>query len=83
MSQRNPDDIEKEIRTMIADMAEMDEEEITGELRLVEDLGFDSMKALELLARLEKQYKIRIAEEELPNLTSQNQIVELVKRYLS
>ena len=72
----------KEVRSIIAEIAEMEEEEIKGDSNFVEDLGFDSMMALEILARLEKEYKIRIPEEELVKLADLNQTVELIRRYL-
>jgi len=49
---------------------------------LVEDLGMDSMMALEILAALEKKYKIKLPEEELPKITSVNRAIELVKQYV-
>lgn len=73
----------EEIRSMIAEIAEVDEDEILGEKSFVEDLGFDSMMALEIFAKLEKQYKIRIPEEELPKLSNLNQTVDLVDRYIN
>ncbi len=72
----------KEIRSIIAEIAEMDEEEIKGDSNFVEDLGFDSMMALEILAKLEKEYKIKIPEEELTKIANLNQSVELVLRHL-
>ncbi|MGA1839980.1 MAG: acyl carrier protein [bacterium] len=72
----------EEIRSMIAEIAEVEENEIAGEKNFVEDLGFDSMMALEIFAKLEKQYKIRIPEEELPRLSNLNQTVNLVDRYI-
>ncbi|MGA1791388.1 MAG: acyl carrier protein [bacterium] len=72
----------QEVRSIIAEIAEMEEEEIKGDSNFVEDLGFDSMMALEILARLEKEYKIKIPEEELVKLADLNQTVALVKRYL-
>ena len=71
----------RNIRSMIAEIAERDEEEIKGDLSFVEDLGFDSMMALEILAKLEKQYKIKIPEEELTKLDNLNQTVALVQKY--
>jgi len=72
----------KEVRSIIAEIAEMEEAEIKGDSNFVEDLGFDSMMALEILARLEKEYKIKIPEEELVKLADLNQTVALVKKYL-
>jgi acyl carrier protein len=71
----------EEIRSMIAEIAEVEEAEIAGEKSFVEDLGFDSMMALEIFAKLEKQYKIRIPEEELSRLSNLNQTVDLVGRF--
>ena len=71
----------RDIRSMVAEIAERDEEEIKGDLSFVEDLGFDSMMALEILAKLEKQYKIKIPEEELTKLDNLNQTVALVQKY--
>ena len=82
MSKKGIENLEQDIRAMIAEIAEMDEEEIEGELSFVEDLGFDSMMALEILAKLEKKYKITIPEEELTKLTNLNQTIDLVKRNL-
>ncbi|MGA1874533.1 MAG: acyl carrier protein [bacterium] len=82
MGKRKVENLEQEIRSIIAEIAERDEEEIKGDLNFVEDLGFDSMMALEILAKLEKQYKIKIAEEELTKLTNLNQTIDLVKRHL-
>lgn len=75
-------DLTQQIRSIVAEIAEIDEEEIKGDSNFVEDLGFDSMMALEILAKLEKIYKIRIPEEELTKLVNLNQTVELVKRSL-
>ena len=50
------EDLEREIRSMIAEIAEMDEDEIKGELSFENELGFDSMTALEIVAKLEKRY---------------------------
>ena len=82
MGKKRVENLEQEIRSIIAEIAERDEEEIKGDLNFVEDLGFDSMMALEILAKLEKQYKIKIAEEELTELTNLNQAINLVKRHL-
>jgi acyl carrier protein len=73
----------EEIRSMVAEVAEMNEDEIDGEKSFMEDLGFDSMMALEIFAKLEKKYKIKIPEEELPKLSNLNQTVDLVLQYIS
>ena len=74
--------VEKEVRDLIADIIEMDPNEISPDAHLVEDLGMDSMMALEILASLEKKFKIRIPEDELPKITTLNKAIELTKKYV-
>ena len=74
--------IREQIRSMIAEIAEVDEDEVTGEKSFIEDLGFDSMMALEIFAKLEKQYKIKIPEEELTKLSNLDETVNLVVKYM-
>lgn len=73
------DNLEKELRALIAEILEIDEIKITSDARFVEELGMDSMMALEILAAAEKKYKIKIAEEHLIKITTLKNITEIVK----
>ena len=74
--------LEKELRTIIAEIAEIESEKITLQSKFVEDLGMDSMMALEVLASIEKKYKLKIPEENLMKMTDLKSIVELVHNFL-
>lgn len=82
METNNVNNLEKEIREIIAAILEIDEEKIALDSNFVDDLGMDSMMALEILASVEKKYKIRISEEYLTKVTSLNSVVEMVKKLL-
>lgn len=73
--------LEREIRELIAEIIEMDADDIGLTAHLVKDLGVDSMKALEILAAVERKYSIRIPEEELPRIISVSKAVEIAERY--
>jgi len=75
-------DIENEIRNIIAEIVEKDPSQITPEAKFFEDLGMDSMMALEILAAIEKKYKISIPEEKLMQLTSLKDTVAVANQYL-
>lgn len=75
-------DLAQEIRTMVAEIVDISPETIKPDAKFVEDLGVDSMMALEILASLEKKYRIRIPEESLAKLTSLNETVNLAKEML-
>ena len=76
-------DLDTEIRNIIAEIIEKDPAEITPDARFFEDLGVDSMMALEILAAIEKKYKISIPEEKLAQLTTLNQTIAVAKEYMS
>lgn len=74
--------IDQEVTQLIAEIIEMDPAEINPDAHLVEDLGMDSMMALEILASIEKKFRIKIPEEDLPKITTVNRAIELTKRYV-
>jgi len=76
------DNLEKEIRSLVAEILEIDEGKISPDARFVEELGMDSMMALEILASVEKKYKIKIPEEYLTKVSSLNSMVEIAKTIL-
>jgi len=69
----------KEIISIISDVSGIDEEEITLDTNLVNDLEIDSIKAIEIAVAIEKKYKISIRDEDIPNLTTVKQIIDIVK----
>ena len=74
--------LEKELREIIARITEIDPAGIKLESNFVEDLGMDSMMALEILAAMEKKYKIQVPEEKLGQLTNLKEAIKLTKAYL-
>lgn len=64
------ENLEDEIKTLIAEIVEVEPSKIGLNTHLVKDLGIDSMMALEILAAIEKKYKIRIPEGYLPKMAT-------------
>ena len=54
-------------------------ETITDEAHFVNDLGVDSLMALEIMVALEKKYQIKIPEKDLLRITCLNNVYEIVK----
>jgi acyl carrier protein len=76
-------DLENDIKGMIATIIEKDPSEVTPDAKFFEDLGVDSMMALEIMAGIEKKYKIAIPEEKLTQLTTLRETVAVAKEYLA
>jgi acyl carrier protein len=77
------DDIEKEVISIISDVSGFDEEEITPETNFYKDLEIDSIKAIEITVAIEKKFKISVRDEDVPNITTVKQAVELVNKLLN
>lgn len=75
-------DVDTEIKDLIAKIIEKEPEEIDPNARFAEDLGVDSMMALEILAAIEKKYKITIPEEKLMQFTTLNETIKIAKEFL-
>ena len=75
---------EKEITSIVAEVTEMTDEEIWGKRNVdyFSEIGLDSLLALEILAMIEKKYKIQIPEEKLADMTSLQQTIDISKEVL-
>ena len=66
------------IKEVIADTVSIDEAEITLDADLKEDLGIDSLDAVEISIALEEAFDISIPQEELARFVTVQDIVDFV-----
>ncbi|MBO4848453.1 MAG: acyl carrier protein [Clostridia bacterium] len=69
----------EEIRNAIAIQLNVDEENITPETRFVEDLKADSLDLVELVMDLEERYGVEIPDEQLAEVKTVGQIIEIIE----
>ncbi len=74
------DELKERLREIIADVSEIDD---IPDDALFKDLGIDSMMAIEIVADVERTFKLSIPEEELQELTNLNAVYEKVKAKLA
>jgi len=74
--------IRMEIKRMIARVTEREPEEVADGALFKEDLGVDSLMAMELMVSVDRKFKIDIPEEEFTLATNVDQAVALVQQYL-
>jgi len=75
--------VEQEIISIISDVSGFDIEEITPDTNLANDLEIDSIKAIEITVAIEKLFKISIRDEDVPNITTVKQAIELVNTLIN
>jgi len=69
-------DLKEKLRAIIAEVSEVDE--IPDETPF-KDLGIDSMMAIEIVAEIERTYKMTVPEDDLKKLTNFTAVYTLVK----
>ena len=77
-----PEQVASEVRSLIAEIVEISEEEIDDNAVFGEDLDVDSLLALEIVASIEKKYRIQIPEEQLSRVKTVNDTIALAREYL-
>ena len=58
-----------QLRLLLADILDVEPERLTDDARFTEDLGIDSVLALEVAVTLERRHGVRISEAEIKDLT--------------
>ncbi len=69
----------EEVKKLIAEQMHIDENSITEDKRIVEDLGADSLDTVEMLMTLEDNFGIAIPDEEAVNLKTVGDIVKYIE----
>lgn len=69
-----------DLKTTIANVMDIDEVEIQGDTRFIEDLGMESLMALEIMVALEKKYGIKLKEEQLREMTCLNAVIAMLEK---
>ena len=69
-----------QIKKVLVEAINVDEEEIKPEAKLNEDLGIDSLAAVELALELENEFDIRIEDEELAKLVTVQDVMDIIEK---
>lgn len=72
----------EELRRTIADVIEVEPTDIGDEQRFVEDLGVDSLMALEVAVVLEKKYRVKLRQADLKNILCLRMVFDLMREKL-
>ena len=67
------------IKEILADQLDVDEDIVTLESLLVEDLGADSLDAMDIVMSVEDEFEIEVPDEVIENIESVNDIVSFIE----
>ena len=70
----------EKLQKIIAEVLNVDTEEVTPETTFVNDLGADSLDVFQIMMGIEEEFDIEVPTEEVEQLESVGDAVELIKR---
>ena len=70
----------EEIKKIIVNELGIDESKITMDSKLIDDLGADSLDAVELIMAIEEQYNIQISDEVAQSIQTVGDIVRYAEK---
>ena len=73
----------EKLTKIIAEVLNVDAEEITMETTFVDDLGADSLDIFQIIMGLEEEFDIEIANEEAENIVTVADAVEQIKKAIN
>jgi acyl carrier protein len=73
----------EELRGMVAEVLELEPEELADDGDFTNDYNADSLRAIEILARIDKRYRVEIPQSELPTLRTLSAVHAAIVRHSS
>ena len=70
----------EKLQKIIAEVLNVDTEEVTPETTFVDDLGADSLDVFQIMMGIEEEFDIEVPADEVEQLESVGDAVELIKR---
>jgi len=75
-------DANEEIKKMLTGITGLNFDEIGDEDNLVEDLGVDSLKVIEIATEMEKSFKVKVKDSHLMNIKTVADVSKVLKELL-
>lgn len=78
MSATITDERRAAVKEIVCDILELEEDEVTDTSLFIEEHGADSLRAIEILASLEKEFGITIEQSELSQMVNLESVYQVV-----
>jgi acyl carrier protein len=76
-------EIQEKVCSILAEQLAVDAEKVTPDARFGEDLDADSLDLVEAVLALEEEFGVSIPEEEMENVKTVGQAIDLIEEKLS
>lgn len=69
----------EKVKTILCDQLDLEEEKITMESSITEDLGADSLDVVDMVMSLEEEFDVEIPDEEVEHIKTVGDIVKYIE----
>lgn len=69
----------EKLKEILADQLDVEEDKVTLEASITEDLGADSLDVVDLIMSLEEEFSLEIPDEEVENIKTVGDIVKYIE----
>ena len=69
----------EKVKSIVADQLDVEEEKVTAEASITEDLGDDSLDVVDLVMSIEEEFDIEIPDEAVENIKTVGDIVSYIE----
>ena len=73
-------DIEAKVKEIIVDQLGVNADQVVPDAKMIEDLGADSLDAVELVMAIEEEFEIEVPDEEAEKLAAVGDIIAHVEK---
>ncbi len=77
-----PGDLEQQLKELVASVIFRSPDDLKLETNFFKDLGVDSIKAIEIVVAIEKKFKVSIRDEQVTQINTFGEALEIVKKGL-
>lgn len=73
----------EKVRKILCDQLDVEEEKVTSEASITDDLGADSLDVVDLVMGLEEEFNIEIPDDQIENMKTVGDIVKYIEENIS
>ncbi len=72
----------EKVKAILSEQFDVEEDKITAETNIADDLGADSLDVVDLLMSIEDEFEIEIPDDEVENLKTVGELVKYIEEHV-
>ncbi len=71
----------EKVKAILAEQFDVEEDSITSETSIINDLGADSLDVVDLLMSIEDEFEVEVPDEEIENIKTVDDLVKYIENH--